>query len=95
MMNRKPSSKTVTLEQGERALIVTARLVNLYGEICLPLFERMERDLINLYRREAAKERARSIAKTEDIAAYIKAADSDPFTILETFDWEQGARPGK
>lgn len=93
-MNRKPSSKTVTLEQGESALIVAAQLVDLYGGIYVPLFESMERDLINLYRREAAKGRARLIAKTEDIAAYIKAADSDPFSILETFDWEQGARRG-
>lgn len=69
-MNRKLSSRTVTIDEGERALIVAAQLVDLYGEIYLPLFERLEEGLIELERREAATDRARHIAKTRDLSAY-------------------------
>lgn len=89
---RHPNDHSVTIEEGRAALVVAARLVDLYGDIYLPLFERMERDLINLYRREAARERARLVARTGDLSAYEEAAKGDPFTILDTFDWTKGAR---
>jgi hypothetical protein len=37
-------------------------------------------------------ERARLVAKTEDLSAYEAAAKSDPFTILETIDQTAGMR---
>ncbi|MBN9452697.1 MAG: hypothetical protein J0I42_12180 [Bosea sp.] len=75
-MKRKHGSRTVTLDQGERALIVAAQLVDLYGEIYLPLFERLEEGLIELHKRSAARSRADGIAKSRDLSAYrSKATD--------------------
>ncbi len=87
-----PGDRSVTTEEVRRALIIAARLVDLYGERALPFFERLERELIAHYRRQAAKERACLIAKTEDLSAYEEAAKGDPFTIFETIDQTAGTR---
>jgi hypothetical protein len=75
-MNRKSGSRAVTLDECERALIVAAELVDLYGEIYLPLFERLEEGLIELERRGSATDRARELAKSGDLAAYRKMRET-------------------
>lgn len=72
-MSRRRESRTVTLDEAERALIVAAKLVDLYGEIYLPAFEKLEEGLIELERRGAAVDRARELAKSGDLAAYRRA----------------------
>ncbi len=52
----------VTIAEGRRALVVAARLVDLYGEIYLPLFERLESELLELERRGSTIDRARVLA---------------------------------
>lgn len=55
---------SLSLEQRvERALIVAAQLVELYGEVYLPIFERLERELAQLQRKSSAVDRARRIAQ--------------------------------
>lgn len=56
-------TEQVTIDEGRRALVVAARLVELYGEIYLPLFERLEAELLELQRRGSALDRARAIAQ--------------------------------
>lgn len=63
----------ITLEDLEIALMVCARLVELYGEQCLPMFERAEREYANYYQRQAATERARQLATTGDLSSYRMA----------------------
>ncbi len=60
-MTERPT-RPVTIEEVQDALIVAARLVDLYGEQCLPIFERLEAELQELRRRGSAVERARAIA---------------------------------
>lgn len=59
-------TQEVTIEEGRRALLVGARLVDLYGEIYLPLFERLEAEFMELQRRGSAVERARALARLSD-----------------------------
>jgi hypothetical protein len=56
-------TEEVTIEEGRRALLVGARLVDLYGEIYLPLFERLEAEFMELQRRGSAVERALALAR--------------------------------
>lgn len=75
-MNRKPISEPMTVERGERALIVAAKLVDIYGELYLPAFERLEEGLLDLERRGAATDRARELAKSGDLARYRERRDA-------------------
>ena len=59
-------AREVTLDECRRALVVTAQLVEVYGDKYLPLFEQMEADFLELQRRGSAVERARSIARLAD-----------------------------
>lgn len=83
---RRSAGAEVAPEEGQRALIVAARLVDLHGKVYLPIFERLERELVALHRRELAIERAKKIAATRGVSAYREAALSDPFSIYATVD---------
>lgn len=61
--HRPLSEGEVTIDDVQQALIVAARLVDLYGEKCLPIFERLERELAEMLRRSSALDRARQIAR--------------------------------
>jgi hypothetical protein len=51
----------VTIERLERSLAVAAHLVTLDGEVVLPLFERLERDLETMRGNQDAIGRARRL----------------------------------
>lgn len=85
---RRPNDRTVTLDEGRRALVVAARLVDLYGEIYLPLFERLERELVALSQREDAIERARLIART----GWPITAQKGSAVIMSSGSRRQGSR---
>jgi hypothetical protein len=57
---------------------VAARLVDLYGEQCLPIFERLEEELQEMHRRAASAERARRLAKTGDLSSYRSDLSAAP-----------------
>jgi len=63
MADRGPvGTKNYPLEQLEAALGVAAELVSLYGEIYLPIFNRMEQEV------DAARERSLSVSRAILIA---------------------------
>lgn len=57
------ADERMTAQRVERALIVAAELVDLYGEVYAPIFERLEAEFIELRRRETAIERARQVVR--------------------------------
>lgn len=55
------TDQPVTIERVRDALIVAARLVEYHGEVYAPLFERMEREMLEIQRSTGVSERARRI----------------------------------
>lgn len=53
----------------EAAMLTAAQLVELYGEVYAPIFERLEKELAALDRRDSAAERARRLARTRALPA--------------------------
>lgn len=51
----------VTIERVRNALIVAARLVEYHGEVYAPIFERLEREMVEMQRSTGVSERARRI----------------------------------
>lgn len=55
------TDQPVTIERVRDALIVAARLVEYHGEAYAPIFERLEREMVEMQRRTGVAERARRI----------------------------------
>ena len=49
------------LERVERALVLLAHFIELDGDVHVPMYERLEAELLELRRRETTKERARRL----------------------------------
>jgi hypothetical protein len=62
----------VTLDRLERGLALLAHLVTLDGEVLLPLFEKLERDLEILRGKQDAANRAMKLAATYKVAGGVK-----------------------
>ncbi len=58
-----PIDAPVTIERLQRGLIVAAKLVHYHGDVFAPIFERLERELIDMQRRSATTDRAKRIAE--------------------------------
>ncbi len=54
-------SKPSLIERIERALVTLAYLIELDGDVHLPIYEKFEAELAQLKRREETKERARRL----------------------------------
>lgn len=68
------SRSDLTLEQRvERALITAARIVDMHGDVYVPIFERLERELLEIRRKGSAAERARMIARGAPLVTQICA----------------------
>lgn len=57
------NTTSLTIEEIEEELLISAELVEGFGEVMLPLFERCERELEAARTRSSAVERARRIAE--------------------------------
>lgn len=62
-MTRRPASNLVTVERLQRALITAATLVDRYGEVYTPIFERIERELADRENQHSATWRARQLVR--------------------------------
>ena len=63
----------VTLELLERGLATLAQLVMIHGEILVPLFEKLERELEAMRRMRDTVARARKLAESYKVAGGLKA----------------------
>lgn len=63
-----PPSKLPMIERVERALVVIAYLLELYGDDYIPLYERFEQELNQLRRKNAVRQRAR-----KRLQAFVRA----------------------
>lgn len=59
-MTPRHNSQPIAIESLERSLLKLAYIVNRYGDAYLPLYERIERELAELKRVQALRERART-----------------------------------
>ena len=64
------------IERAECALVMLAYLIELDGEVHLPMFERFETELSELKRKESAKERARRLLAAYSREGGLNAIDS-------------------
>lgn len=63
------------IERMERALLLLAYLIELDGDVHLPMFEKFEAELDELRRKENAKERARRLLAAYSREGGVKAID--------------------
>ena len=75
MLSGARPKELVTIERVQRALITAATLVDLYGDECLPIFERLERELLAMERSQSAIERAKQISKRHATPLAINRGD--------------------
>lgn len=54
----------VTVERLERALLTAARIVDLHGDVYLPIFERLEAELADRRARQSSLSRARALSRS-------------------------------
>jgi len=67
---QQPLAKLPLVERVERALVLLACLIELDGDIHIPMYEKFEAELQELKRREGVKDRARQL-----LASYHKPAE--------------------
>ena len=58
-MTQRLDQPPLTIERLERALVLLAYFIELYGDVHLPMYERFEAELAELRTKEALKYRAR------------------------------------
>ena len=58
--------KSVGVKRLERALRVMAKIVALHGDVYLPLFERLEKELFAARKQEALRKRALKLSSMTD-----------------------------
>lgn len=63
----------VTIERLERGLATLAQLVMIHGEILVPLFEKLERELEAMRGMQDTVARARKLAESYKVAGGLKA----------------------
>lgn len=59
------------IERVQRALVLMAYFIELDGDVYLPLYERLEKELAALLQREDTRERARNL-----LSAYRRSGDA-------------------
>lgn len=79
-------AEDVTVEMVEKTIVLAAELVAEQGAKYLPIFERLEREMVLMYRNDLALRRAKQLAQTGDLSAYRTAAMQDPFTLYRTME---------
>jgi hypothetical protein len=55
------SAEEISIERLERGLIYAAKMVEIHGNKALPIFERLERELVALQEQQGAKARAKRL----------------------------------
>lgn len=63
----------VTLERLERALVLAAYIVTRHGEVYSPIFERLERELVDMKARSDVRSRANRVLEAYTIDGAVKA----------------------
>jgi hypothetical protein len=63
----------ITMERLERALAVAAYMITLHGPIAVPLFERLEREIVGMRSRDDAIGRAKRLLESYNVAGGVKA----------------------
>ena len=58
--------KSVQVKKLERALRVMAKIVTLHGDVYLPLFERLEKELLAARKQEVLHKRALKLSSMKD-----------------------------
>ena len=64
------------IERIERALLLLAYLIERDGDVYVPLYEKLEKDLVELTSREGTKDRARRLLESYSRSGHVKAISS-------------------
>lgn len=80
-MTTQRENDILLVERVERALVLLAYFIELDGEVHLPLFEKFEAELLELKRKEGAKDRARRLLLSYSRDGGVKAIDCRNLTL--------------
>lgn len=72
-MGRVTRIEPISEERIEGALRIVAYIIDLHGEVYLPIFERLENELIAARKRRAPAERARRLLESYTISGDVRA----------------------
>jgi len=75
-MDKPEPQQLSPIERAECALVMLAYLIELDGDVHLPMFEKFEAELADLKRKESAKERARRLLATYSREGGLKAIEA-------------------